>query len=162
MANYGYKGWIRLWRSQMQTDLYTEEPFDKWHAFIDLCLMADSQGTVKTSLEALKNRWFWQSTHKVRDYLGTVEGSGLGTVYSTPRKGTLIRINPEFLGIAKPKKKGKSGTASGTVSGTEELLPKEVVGGSSLGTTPPNNIFNKNINSKSMKELLEELDDEYE
>ncbi len=146
----------------MNTDLYSEEPFDKWHAWIDLCLLADSQGAVRTSHEALKNRWFWRSTHKVRAFLDSVEGAGLGAVYSTPRKGTLIRIKPEFLGIAKPRKKGKPGADSGADPGFEELLPKEVVGGASLGTTPPNNNKKNTSYGKTLEELQAELGDEYE
>lgn len=123
----------------MTCPLYTDSPFDEWHAWIDLCLLADDTGTIKTSLKALKNRWKWKSEHRVRDYLGTVSGTGLGTVFSTPRKGTLIRINPDYLGIKTGRKKDTSGTDSGTDSGIEELTSKEVGRGSSLGITPPNN-----------------------
>lgn len=165
MANYGDKGWIKLWRSEMHNPLYNAEPFTKWQAYIDLRMLADDQGTVRTSLEALKNRWLWGSRHKVRDLLETVEGTGLGTVKTTKNKGTLIRLNTGFSASRKTKKKATQGTVEGTVSGLEEVLPKEVVGGSSLGTTPPNNYLNNNnsdSNYKSMEELLEELGDEYE
>lgn len=166
MANYGDKGWIKLWRTEMHNPLYNAEPFTKWQAYIDLCMLADDQGTVKTSLEALKNRWLWASRHKVRDLLRTVEGTGLGTVKTTKNKGTLIRLNTGFSANQKKKKKAASGTVTGTVSGHEELLPKEVDGGSSLGTTPPNNNINNNntnyINNKTIEELEAELGDEYE
>lgn len=121
---------------------------------MDLCMMADSEGTVRTSLEALKIRWFWGSTHKVRDYLDTVQGTGMGTVIKTPNKGTLIRLNTDFLVNKKGKKNNKKGTVSGTVSGTEELLPKEVVGVTSLEISHPTPINNK-------ENITEESDDEY-
>lgn len=157
MGNYGYKGWIKLWRAERHNPLYKEEPFDKWHAWMDLCMMADSEGTVRTSLEALKNQWFWRSTHKVRAFLDTVEGTGLGTVVKTPNKGTLIRINTGFSANHKNKKKGDKGTVPGTVSGTEEVTSvKEVVGGTSLNISPTTTENIKNNN------LEDELGDEYE
>ena len=138
MAKYGKKGWIKLWRAEMDNPLYDAEPFDKWHAWADLLMMADSEGTVRTSLEALKNQWLWGSRHKVRDFLETLEGTGMGTVKTTKNKGTLIRINTDFLAKNNKPKNKASGTVEGTVSGHEELLPKEVGRGSSE-ITPPNN-----------------------
>ena len=134
-----------------------QKSFDSYHAWIDLCLMADSEGTVKTSLEALKNRWFWGSTHKVRAFLDTVSGTDLGTVIKTPNKGTLIRINTD-----KTKKMTKDtnrvkGTDKGTDKGIEELLHKEV-GMASLEVSQPQN--NKKI--MSLSELNEMLGDDYE
>ena len=155
--NYGEKGWIKLWRAEMNNPLYREEPFTKWQAWIDLCMRADSEGTVQTSLEALKNQWFWGSTHKVRDFLDTVQGTGMGTVIKTPKKGTLIRLNTDFLATGKKQKKGKKGTVSGTVSGIEEVLPKEVVGVTSSEISHPTN-----NNIKKINELEDELGDEYE
>ena len=154
MANYGDKGWIKLWRSEMHNPLYNLEPFTPWQAWIDLCLMADDQGTVKTSLEALKNRWLWKSRHKVRDFLGTVSGTGLGTVICTQNKGTLITINKGFSDSYKKKKTGGSGTVPGTKKGNEEVLPKEV-DRASFEVSPSNK-------EKKYTDLQDELGDEYE
>jgi len=85
--------------------------------------------------------------------LDTVQGTGMGTVIKTPNKGTLIRLNTEFLAVGKKQKNSKKGTVSGTVSGTEEVLPKEVVGVTSLEISHPTN------NNKEI--ITEEADDEY-
>ena len=141
----------------MGNPLYSEEPFDKWHAWIDLCMRADSEGTVKTSLEALKNRWSWSSIKKVRNYLGTVQGTGMGTVVSTPKKGTLILINKDFSADFKTKKKGKKGTDEGTVKGTEEVTSiKEVEARAFKSSAASNNHL------KNFQALNDELGDEYE
>lgn len=146
----------------MHNPFYFEEPFTKWQAWIDLCMMADSEETVKTSLKALKNRWLWGSTKKVRNYLETVSETGLATVKFTPNKGTLIRINTGNPTIRRSGKNGKKETVKETVSEIEELLPKEVVGGASLGTTPPNNNKKNTSYGKTLEELQAELGDEYE
>jgi len=151
--NYGDKGWIKLWRAEMNNPLYFSEPFTKWQAWIDLCMMADSEGSVRTSLKALKIRWFWGSDHKVRDFLGSVEESGKGSVYYTPNKGTLIRLNTGDSANSGSKKKRGKGSVKGSVQGIEEVLPKEVVGVTSLEISHPTN------NNKEI--ITEEPDDEY-
>ena len=153
MANYGNKGWIKLWRAEMHNPLYSEEPFDKWHAWIDLCMRADSDGTVKTSLETLKNQWFWGSRMKVSRFLVTLSETGLVTVKSTRNKGTLIRINTGNSANKNHRRKHANETASETVSVNEEVLPKEVVGVTSLEISHPTN------NNKEI--ITEEPDDEY-
>lgn len=125
MANYGYKGWIKLWREEMHNPLYSEEPFDKWHAWIDLCMMADSDGAVKTSMKALKTRWFWGSENKVRNFLGAVERAGMGAVIKIPNKGTLIRINTDNSETKKNHQNGKNGAVKGAVNAFEEVLKEE-------------------------------------
>ena len=154
MANYGDKGWIKLWRAEMHNPLYFAEPFTKWQAWIDLCLMADSEGSVRTSLKALKIRWFWGSDHKVRDFLGSVEESGKGSVSYIPNKGTLIRLNTGDSAKNNAKKNRKKESVKGSDKGIEELLPKEVVGVTSLEISHPTPINNK-------ENITEESDDEY-
>lgn len=155
MANYGDKGWIRLYREEFHNPLYSVEPFDKWHALMDLYMMADSEGTVKTSLEALKIRWFWKSTKKVRNLLGTVKDTDLGTVISIPNKGTLIRLNTGVFNDSKKPKKSKKDTVKDTVKEIEENTSKEV-GMASLEVSQPTN------KKKSLQDLQAELGDEYE
>jgi len=151
MANYGFKGWVKLWREEMHNPLYFDEPFTKWQAWMDLYMMADDKNTVRTSLETLKTRWLWGSTTKVRNYLNTVSNMGLATVKSTPNKGTQIVINTSFFATDAKKKNTAKNTAKNTVSKTEELLPKEV-DRASFEVSPSNNNY---------KQLNEELDDEY-
>ena len=160
MANYGYKGWIKLWRAEIKDNpLYKFEgkPFDMWHAWIDLCMIAEDEETVKTSLEALKTRWFWGSTKKVRKYLETVRETGLATVTFIPKKGTEIRINKGFFVPQVNPKKRRKETVKETVKETEEVLHKEVGDATSLKSrrTPYNN-------QEKYTELLGELDNEYE
>lgn len=158
MANYGEKGWIKLWRAEMANPLYFEEPFTKWQAWIDLCMMADSEGSVRTSLKALKIRWFWGSDHKVRDFLGSVVESGKGSVSFIPNKGTLIRLNTGFLGDKKKPSKSKKESVKESVKGIEEVLPKEVGGATSSESRRTPNKINKNIYA----DLVGDLEDEYE
>lgn len=128
MANYGYKGWIKLWREEMHNPLYFSEPFTKWQAWIDLCLMADSEGSVRTSIKALKTRWLWGSDHKVRDFLGSVEESGQGSVFYIPNKGTLIRLNTDNSATLRQPKKRQKGSVKGAVNEFEEvIIKKEIV-----------------------------------
>lgn len=157
MANWGDKGWIKLWRAEMQNPLYFSEPFTKWQAWIDLCMLADSEGSVRTSLKALKNRWLWGSDHKVRDFLGSVEGSGKGSVFYTPNKGTLIRLNTGFSAKLNRKKKHGKGSVKGSDKGIEEVTSKEVVGMASFEVSQPTNNTNKEYT-----ELMEDLSDEYQ
>lgn len=112
----------------MHNPLYSEEPFDKWHAWMDLCMMADDKGEIKTSLKVLQNRWFWKSDHKVRAFLGALKGADLVEVKGVRNKGTLIRINTDFSVISKTRKGEVKGAVKDADSVNEELLLKEVEG----------------------------------
>lgn len=158
MANYGKKGWIKLWRAEMDNPLYRSEKFTKWQAWIDLCLLADKDGTVKTSLEALKNRWLWGSRMSVARFLVTLNETENVTVKSTKNKGTLIRINTGVFAKNDRGHKCKNVTAGETVSVNEEVTSKEVADRTSadVRSTAPEE---KRI---AMAELLNKLGDEYE
>ena len=152
MGNYGYKGWIKLWREEMHNPMYREEPFTKWQAWIDLCMRADSNGTVKSSLEALKNQWLWGSRGKVARYLRTLSETGLVTVNGTQNKGTLIRINTGNSSTQDKTNGTRNGTKNGPKNGIEESTSKEV-GMASLEVSHPTE-YKKNI-------ITEESDDVY-
>lgn len=166
MANsFGESGWIKLQRKEIHNVFYDSEPFDKWHAYQDLRMLADDEGTVRTSLETLKIRWFWGSRHKVRDFLGTLEDTGMGTVYTTPNKGTLIRLNMGFFDDKKPSAKKRKGTVKGTVKGNEEILlltEEEEVRGSSSSDKRRKPSTENIKNNKSYEELMESLEDDDE
>lgn len=136
----------------MTKSIYFEGPFDKWHAFTDLCLMADEKGTVETSLKALKNRWSWTSIKKVRNYLGTISELDLVTVKGIPKKGMEIHINQGVQGSAKTKKGTDKGTDKGTISADKEVLYKEVE-----GTKSPSN---STSTLEEYRKMMEEFDDE--
>lgn len=125
-------GWIKWYRKSWSDELYFSEPFDKWHAWEDLCLMANSvkngpakQSTVLTSLEALKIRWFWSSTCKVRKYLKTLSNTGKITVQSTP-SGTLITlVKWDFYQHDNGKKNTVKSAVNNTVQKTQEVFIKK-------------------------------------
>ena len=153
MANYGYTGWIKLWRSEMKDPLYREEPFTKWQAWVDLCMMADDQGAVKTSIKALKIRWLWGSETKVRNYLKAVEEAGKGAVISTPNRGTLIRLNTGFSGNQRIHQKKRKKADKEADKKFEEVTSIKEVGRASLEVSPPT--------SEEKEIIMEESDDEY-
>lgn len=81
------KGWIKLWRQAEDDPLYFAEPFTRYHAWIDLLLMANhkpgviykrgirlnlDRGDVGMSELELSKRWRW-SRGKVRRFLSEME-----------------------------------------------------------------------------------------
>lgn len=100
------KGWIKVWRKIMDNPMWTEEPFTKGQAFIDLLLLAQGTdneveiggkvvkfeaGTVYVSVLELSNRWKW-SRGKVNRFLdGLQNDATIRTVKRTP-SGTAVTI----------------------------------------------------------------------
>ena len=133
-------GWIKYWRKSERNDLYFAEPFDKWHAWMDLLLMANppdgstgKPGTVKTSTETLKTRWSWGSRHKVRDFLGLLKGRFMidFKTYDGKHGGVLINIKnfEDYQGkkiIKKKAEKTDEGTVSGTTRRNTSLYPTRI------------------------------------
>lgn len=131
-------GWVKYWRKSERNDLYFAEPFDKWHAWMDLVLMANppdgskgKPGHLKTSLEALKIRWSWGSRKKVTNFMEhlkahlmidfkTIKGNDGGTlviiknfdIYQSNKKGS------------KNGKKKTEGTLKSTTRRNTYSLPK--------------------------------------
>lgn len=117
----GTRGWIKLHRKSTENELYFDGPFDRWHAWQDLLLMATATtetvtlkgeqiklvpGQIVTSLQILADRWSW-SKKKVRTFLdlltkkgmisakGTVKGTEQGTANGTTKgtaKGTVLTV----------------------------------------------------------------------
>lgn len=77
------KPWRKLFRKLVDNPMYFSEPFDKTHAWIDLILMAEDDGVVRTTVPMLSTRWKW-SEGKVRRFLkafaedGAIEYQGKG------------------------------------------------------------------------------------
>ena len=116
--------WIKLWRSSEKNEFYFSDPFDKWHAWQDLLILADDSGTVKTSLRRLKTRWNWSSVRQIVKHLETLSETGQITISGTPSGTVITIVNWEKY----QRKKSKNGTRkrqkndkSGTVFGTEEV-----------------------------------------
>ena len=99
------KGWIKLHRQSVDNPMYHSEPFDKWHAWLDLLLMVNHEkrqfiskgqlltleaGQTVTSIPILAERWQW-SENKVRRYLRLLCDSGMCTRNGSPN-GTLITV----------------------------------------------------------------------
>jgi len=100
--------WIKLYRDMTNDWLYSgskKEPYDRFHAYMDIYLRANFKknktmyqgrvqetmpGQIRTSTEALANRWYW-SSGKVRRFLSAMEADGRLRVERTPN-GTLITI----------------------------------------------------------------------
>lgn len=95
------KGYIKLHRQITDHWLWTGEPFDRAHAWIDLLLMANwktskrviggqvieqQRGEVITSVGTLAKRWRW-SENKVRRFLKALAAEGMaqadGRAYGT-------------------------------------------------------------------------------
>lgn len=101
-------GWIKLYRSSFENDLYFEEPFTKYMAWIDLLLLANHKesffvkkghrikvprGTVARSMKELAIRWKW-SINKVDRFLDYLEKEPVGQVkLQKSNVTTLISIN---------------------------------------------------------------------
>jgi hypothetical protein len=88
------EGWIKLYRSSFENELYFQEPFTKYMAWIDLLLLANHKdsfftkkghkivvprGTVARSMKELSERWKW-SINKVDRFLTYLGSQEIGQV----------------------------------------------------------------------------------
>lgn len=146
--------WIKLWRKSENDELYFSDPFDKWHAWQDLLLLADERGTLKTSVRRLKTRWNWNSTKTVWKHLGSLEETGKIAMKKTP-SGTSITIvkwgvyQTDFSKKETPKS-GKRETQKETQEDINKRSSKEPSQGSAPTTK-----------EKNYSELNEELGDDW-
>lgn len=136
-------GWIKLYRKSIDNPLYNAEPFDKWHAWQDLLLMANHEhkeffsrgkrttieaGQIVTSVPILAKRWRW-SENKVRRFLGSLNGSGMSRADGSAN-GTLITIvnwaQYQDGGSANGSADGSpNGSADGTLTRNKEYKRRE-------------------------------------
>ena len=101
------KGWIKLHRQSVDNSLYSSEPFDKWHAWIDLLLLVNHEekqfiskgqlvnleaGQTVTSDRILADRWKW-SRDKVRRYLRLLVDTGMCTINRSTNGTTITVVN---------------------------------------------------------------------
>ena len=143
MAKYD-NGWIKYYRKSERNKLYFSEPFDRWHAWTDLLLMCNpydpknenpkgKPGTLKTSLEALRIRWSWNSKHKVREFLGTLAGTFMIDLKTSKGKdgGVLITIKnfEDYQKEREHKKKAQKkddGNINGNMRRNTSLYPTRI------------------------------------
>jgi hypothetical protein len=99
-------GFIQLYRDIMDEPIWTEKPFDKAHALVDLMLRVNhkenevlignefikvEKGCHITSIRKLCDTWDWSNT-KVYDFLNLLKGREMLDFYST-KKYTYISLN---------------------------------------------------------------------
>lgn len=122
------EGWIKLHRKLNQCWLWTEKPFSKGQAWVDLPLMANhkdnkvlignniievKRGEFITSEVKLSNRWGW-SRKKVRSFLEVLETDKMLTKKATTKYTTLSIENYDLYqseGTTKEQQKNSNGTS---------------------------------------------------
>lgn len=137
------KGWIKLYRKSVDNPLYFAEPFDKWHAWQDLLLMASHErksfisngrrvtveaGQLVTSVPILAKRWRW-SENKVRRFLGSLNGSGMSRTDGSALGSAISIVNwaqYQDGGSALGSAVGSAvGSADGSLTRSKEVKKKE-------------------------------------
>ena len=101
------EGWIKLSRQIQEHWLWTEEPYDKARAWIDLLLLANyedkktlykgkiilcKRGDVNLSISYLAARWKWDR-RTVRSFLDVLQSDGMVFVNCTTHRTTITIVN---------------------------------------------------------------------
>ena len=151
------KGWISLYRSVRHNWIYTSEPFDKFHAFVDLIFRAQyedakvlikgqlielKKGQLLVGTDTLSKEWQWSRGKVLRflklleqDEIISLDGTALGTVVT----------------IENYSKYQDKQTPNGTALGTPLDTTVDTPSGTALGTHI-NNI--NNINNITNKQYI--------
>lgn len=140
-------GWICLYRSIVECELWNEKPFDRARAWIDLLLMANhkdksflfgnkvievKRGELITSQSKLSNRWGW-SRRKIQDYLKLLERLRMVSTKSTAKYTSVTVINYS--------KYQNLGTSESTTDGTtKEQVTSIKKAGKEQVTSTNNNV----------------------
>ena len=130
------KGWIKVHRSITECFIWTDKPFDKARAWIDLLLLVChkdkkilidgkpftvSRGSYLISRGKLSERWGW-SLKKLDNYLRVLESEDMVTTFST-KKGIVITI----VNYDKFQVQGTTeDTVEDTTQDTVEDIPEEI------------------------------------
>lgn len=130
------KGWIKVHRSITECFIWTDKPFDKARAWIDLLLLVChkdkkilidgkpftvSRGSYLLSRGKLAERWGW-SLKKLDNYLRVLESEDMVTTFST-KKGIVITI----VNYDKFQVQGTTeDTVEDTTQDTVEDIPEEI------------------------------------
>lgn len=130
------KGWIKVHRSITECFIWTDKPFDKARAWIDLLLLVChkdkkilidgkpftvSRGSYLISRGKLAERWGW-SLKKLDNYLRVLEREDMVTTFST-KKGIVITI----VNYDKFQVQGTTeDTVEDTTQETVEDIPEEI------------------------------------
>lgn len=102
-------GWVKITRSCASHWIYSEKPYDKFHAWVDLILLAShkdvklliegelrliKRGSFHTSILKLADRWGWDRK-KVSRFLVSLERDGMVTTDRTTHGTTVTLVNYE-------------------------------------------------------------------
>lgn len=136
------RGFIKLYRSSFDTALYNCEAFGKFHAWIDLLLLANHQdrhinvrgimvpvkrGQVLASEEFLADRWKW-SRGKVRRFLQYLEQQTVQQIVQHKNNiCTVISITNYSIYQGNGTADGTAdGTTNGTADGQQTDIPNKL------------------------------------
>ena len=134
-------GYIKLFRKALDNELYNEKPFDRWHAFEDIMLLARysdgkllvdgsivemKRGQFFTSHRKLADRWGW-STKKVGNFLKLLsslsmieqKGNTSGTLVTLRNYG-VYQDSDEVKGNTEESLRKHSGNAEETLGNQKE------------------------------------------
>lgn len=130
-------GFIKVYRSLFENKLWSDKPFARGQAWIDLLQLANfadtetfikgkcvvvKRGQILRGIDSLADRWGW-SKNKVRAYLKLLENEKMVTSEGTPN-GTLITIEKyEEYNPLGHESEHESGTSDGTPDGTPDRTP---------------------------------------
>lgn len=146
-------GYIKLYRQVMDNPMWSDKPFSRGQAWIDLLMLANwgdskvldgdkvvtlHRGELLCSQVYLANRWGW-SRKKVKGFLSVLQREGMGSVKGTS-KGTTLTIENY-------SKYQDEGTAEGTAQEHQK---------SSAGTSEAHTIRRIKKNNKNKEYLLKE------
>lgn len=145
------KGYVLINRQIEDNWIWTEKPFSRGQAWIDLILMANykdttvcikghvfeiKRGQLLRSLDFLSERWGW-SRKKIRTFLCQLEGHAMGHAKGTPQ-GTLITIeNYTFWQTLGHESGHAEGTPKGPTRVHVQLKDKEYLKENNKGRPRP-------------------------
>lgn len=127
-------GWIKLDRQIVDNFLYSAEPFDKCHAWIDLLLLASHEdeefmykgqliklqrGQLITSPAKLAKRWKW-SKNKAFRFLGVLSDAGMVYRSGSPDGTTLTIVNYDKFQNRRTTNGVTDGVADGSPDGSPD------------------------------------------
>lgn len=151
-------GFIKIYRDIQDHYLWSEKPFDRGRAFIDLLLLANhsdkkmmvngslktiKRGQLFTSRKKLADRWGW-STKKVDGFIKMLKTDKMVTAEGTSEGTTLTVENYSFY--------QSEGDTPGIYQGNSRGNTQRDSGGNSRGNTNKNEKNNKKVkNEKNNK-----------
>lgn len=164
-------GYISLHRKIQDCFLwYSDEPFDRRSAWIDLLLLVNHEakeiifagnkvevltGQKITSIRSLAERWHW-STTKVRKFLEILESENMIKVESDNKKTLLTVVNYEFYQNTKHTENTQK-THRNDTENTQKIHENDAEITQKNLNNNDNNENNENNDNKKDKESLDDL-----